>query len=130
MSQSNQPQPLVPGLSGAAPVRLTTALRPSALPALPSKTNGPASFIGVIGPSGPRTSAAVGVVASNELDGPTSCVASRCCGLVGLLGALGEHEFWSDPPGLAALMPRCSSELLETFRRDSRLPEVLLLVAS
>lgn len=90
--------------SAAASARLATTLRPDALPPLPSKTNGPASFLGVIGPSGPDGSPGVGVATRSVFEGSPCWVLSPPCDMLGLLEALGEGGARS--VGLVALMPR------------------------
>lgn len=106
-----------PGLPAlAASARLPTGLFPSdGLPALPSNTKGPASFMGVMGPSGPAISANPGgVPACNEFALGENCAISPVgvvplwFDAVGVWPGDGREELDRRPaePGLVARMPR------------------------
>ncbi len=66
--------------------RLTVVLLPPALPALPSKTKGPALFVGVIGPS--ETNISDGVEARRGEPNPSFGVRSSS-GISGCVGVIG-----------------------------------------
>lgn len=105
-----------------ASARLATTLGPLPLPALPSNTKGPASFLGVVGPSAPSISNGHGVVAPCVDD--ASAVGASLdggCEVVGL-DSLEGKEFRASMSKVAlGTSPGRGGAVREPIRRTRRL---------